>query len=93
MNSAINLAQSRKNPTLQPLHLLAAGITNEFCQSFFQVFEINISRLKELADQELTKLPSVEGSQLQTDYALQDFLQGCKKQAEALNDKYITFLC
>ena len=90
MNAAISLAQSRKNPSLQPLHLLAVGLSNEFCLSFFSVFEIDVPRLRLLVDQELAKLPSVEGSQLQSDYALQDFLQGCQKQAEALGDKYIT---
>ncbi len=90
INGAISLAQSRKNPTLQPLHLLAAGLTNEFCLSFLNVFEVNVPQLRELVDKELSKLPSVEGSQLQSDYALQDFLQGAKKQAEALDDKYIT---
>ncbi len=90
MNAGISLAQSRNNSTLEPLHLLAVGLDNEFIVSFLTVFDIDIPRLRKLIDQELTKLPSVEGGQLQGGYALQDFLQGCKKQADALDDKYIT---
>lgn len=90
MNAAILLAQSRKNPTLQPLHLLAAGLENEFCVAFFNVFGLEVAKLQQLVLQELSKLPSVEGSQLQSDYALQDFLQGCQREAEALGDTYIT---
>ena len=90
INAAAVLAQSHKNPTLQPLHLLSAALTNEFCLSFFSVLSVDITQLQSLADQELSKLPSVEGSTLAADLSLEEFLQACHRTALELEDKYIT---
>ncbi len=84
INTAIGIAQTRKNPTLLPLHLLAAGVSQEFCLSFFSVFGIDIQRLRLLIDQELAKLPRVEGSQLTGDRALDEFLQACDEGSSKL---------
>ncbi len=90
VNKAIMLAQERKNPTLQPLHLLAAGLENEFCLSFWRVLQADIGELKRLVEDELQKLPVVTGGQLSSDYSLEDFLKECQKEADQLGDSYIS---
>ena len=90
INKAILLAQEHKNPTLQPLHLLAAGLENEFCLSFFSVLNVNIQGFRSLVNEELAKLPHVEGGQLSSDYSLEDFLKACEKEAQGLGDTYVS---
>lgn len=87
---AITLAQTRKNPALLPLHLLAIGATNEFCVSFFAVLSIDIQKLRHLIESEVEKLPQVEGAQLGGDHTLDLFLQACEKEAQVLGDSYVT---
>ncbi len=89
-NAGIALAQEMKNPTLQPLHLLAASLNNEFCKSFYTVLDVNTSELTKLTLRELQKLPTVQGGQLSSDYTLENFFNECEKEAESLNDTYIT---
>ncbi len=90
INNAILLAQERKNPALVPLHLLAASVTQEFCLSFFTVLAVDVQKLKLLIEQELEKLPRIEGAQLTGDHSLDMFLQACEKEAQALGDAYVT---
>ena len=90
LNHSINLAVSHHNPTLQPLHTLAAGLENDFCQTFFSVLHTPVQELGTLVETELNRLPQVKGSQLATDYAMQDFLAACQKEATALKDDYIS---
>ncbi len=90
LNKSIALAQEYKNPTLQPLHLLAVGLDHEFYASFFKVLGLNAHELRQLADAELAKLPVAEGAQLAGDYALEEFFTACQKEAEALEDSYIS---
>jgi ATP-dependent Clp protease ATP-binding subunit ClpB len=90
INHAVNLAVAQQNPTLLPLHLLAAGMENEFCNSFFSVLQIPTVELGALVNQELTALPKVAGTQLGADYALQDFLNACEKEAKSLGDDYVS---
>jgi ATP-dependent Clp protease ATP-binding subunit ClpB len=87
---AILIAQAHKNPALLPLHLLAAGLSQEFCLSFFAFFQIPTEKLKALVEQELDKLPYVEGTQLAGDPSLEHFFSACEKEAQALGDAYIT---
>lgn len=90
INHAINLAHENKNPTLLPIHTLAAGLANDFCQSVFKVLNVNIVQLGTRVEEELAKLPKVEDGQLTTDYSLEQFLLGCEKEAEKLGDTYIS---
>lgn len=89
VQAAITKAQERGNPTLQPLHLLAAGLENEFCLSFFKLININIPQLEALVSNELNQLPKVQGTQLAGDYALEDFFKNCEKEAKNLGDEYV----
>lgn len=90
LNSSIMLAQEHKNPSLEPLHTLAAGINNEFCKSAFSVLQIPLAQLQELINQELQKLPTAQGAQLTSSYAFEQFLQELKKEADALKDNYVS---
>lgn len=90
IQKAASIAQHHKNPALTPLHLLAAGIDDEFCRSFFNALQIPLEPLKEQIEKEVEKLSHVEGGQLGIDYTLQEFLQECQKEAQKLGDTYIS---
>ena len=96
---AIELVQQRNNPSVMPLHFLAVALHNEFCRSFFQVLHTDLARLQFLIDQELNKLPQIQGSgtRLTLDYSSERFFQELKKEADLLKDQYISlehfFLC
>ncbi len=90
LNHSINLATQLSSPTLQPLHILAAGLENDFCQSFFNILHVPIEELGTLVQAELQKLPRVQGAQLASDAALQDFLNLCAREAQQLKDEYVS---
>ena len=90
LNTSIMLAQQRKNPTVQPLHTLAAGLENQFCLTFFRTLDINTQELGTLVETELAKLPVTSGGSLTLDYTLEEFLTKCKKEADTLGDSYIS---
>ncbi|MBA3953809.1 AAA family ATPase [Candidatus Dependentiae bacterium] len=90
INQAIGLAQRLKNASIVPLHLLAAGLENSFCLSFFKVLTIPTQELKKLVDTELSKLPTIEGGSLIADRSFEEFLSSCKKEADKLGDTYIS---
>lgn len=87
---AIQIAQGRHNPLLLPLHLLAASTQDEFCKTFYQALGINTATLADLINQELSKLPSTHGTQLNADYALDELFKTAQKEAESLKDTYIS---
>ncbi len=90
INQSINIAATQKNPALLPLHTLAAGVTNEFCQSAFNVLKIDTAQLADLIQQEIKALPQVDGGQLMMDRSMQDFLQDCQQQAQKLGDSFVS---
>lgn len=90
INQAAQLAIEKNNPTLQPLHTLAAGIHNEFCISFFNALHVPVNKLTETIEQGLKLLPIVQGAKLSMDYGMQQFLALCKKEANALGDNFIS---
>ncbi|MCL5437011.1 MAG: AAA family ATPase [Candidatus Dependentiae bacterium] len=91
LQAAVTLAKARGNPTLLPLHLLAAATDNEFCQSFFKVLGItNVQELSALIDAELNRLPRVHGGELGADRELESLFDRAQKEATALGDSYIS---
>jgi ATP-dependent Clp protease ATP-binding subunit ClpB len=90
LNHAATIASEHKNPTLQPLHLLLASLTDQFCQSFYQFFAINQRELMHLATTELAKLPTVSGGQLSLDKSLEEFLDSAWQEAQTLGDTYLS---
>ncbi len=90
INQAASLAVKLKNPALKPLHVFAVSLDNEFCNSFYKLFNFDIENLKNITDTELKKLPTVEGGKLVADYNFEEFLNSCKKESETLEDSYIS---
>ncbi|BDC35311.1 chaperone protein ClpB [Candidatus Dependentiae bacterium Noda2021] len=90
INKAIQLATEKKNPVLLPLHLLAAGVTDDFCTSLFLRLEVPIVQLQQEVERELKKLPVVQGGSLAADQAFEQFIKSCQEEAHALGDDYIS---
>lgn len=90
INQSAALANQYGHDTLKPLHTLGACLDNDFCVSFFNVFDMPISQLRSLVAQELEMLPQSYRNQLTVDKTLNSFLQDCKKEAEALGDQYVS---
>ncbi len=91
INSAAEIATKLHNTTLQPLHLLAATIKNEFCLTFFNMIDMPTHELELLIKRELATLPTSSSSaQLAIDRTTQEFLQACEKEAQSLDDEYIS---
>lgn len=90
INKAAGIAIANENPALVPLHLLAAGLDNEFCKSFFEMLDVPVSELSKLVNHELDKLPHVTGARLSVDYATEQFFKELKKEADKLGDGFIS---
>lgn len=90
IQDSVAIARTRHNPALLPLHTVAAGLNDSFCQGFFQALAIPIDQLAMLVDQELDALPTITDGQLGVDYSMQEFMNECQKQSSALNDEYIS---
>lgn len=90
INQATQIAMTRHNPVLLPLHILRAALDNSFSRSFLHDLGAPLEPLTQMVNQELDKLPSARGSQLGIDHALQDFFNACEREADALGDQYIS---
>jgi ATP-dependent Clp protease ATP-binding subunit ClpB len=90
INKGATLAIEQHNPSLLPLHTLAAALDTEFCRTCFQQLGISLNTLSELVFHELKKLPSVHEAQIAVDPTMQTFLQACKQEADQLGDQYIS---
>jgi len=89
INQAIDIATLRHNPILLPIHLLAAGLEQEFTRSFLQALSLDVEKLHSLVVADLDKLPQKKESQISGDHILQAFLAQCKNEADFLKDQYI----
>ncbi|MFA5998464.1 MAG: AAA family ATPase [Candidatus Babeliales bacterium] len=87
--AAIQLAIEHHNPTLLPLHTLAASLDNEFCMSFYKRLNLPMQELAKLIDTELTRLPQVQGAEIKLDLQTAQFIDVCQKEAESLGDSFI----
>lgn len=90
LNQSARIANHYNHESLEPIHTLGACLNNDFCLSFFNVFEIPIIQLQQLVEHELNSLPRAHGVQIAVDKSLQEFLQACKEEAEKLGDQYIS---
>ncbi len=90
LNQSARIANHYNHESLKPIHTLGACLNNDFCLSFFNVFEIPIIQLQQLVEHELNSLPRAHGVQIAVDKSLQEFLQACKEEAEKLGDQYIS---
>lgn len=90
LQKAVTLAIALKHSALTPLHALAAALQDDFCKSFFSSLNIPIDQLHKIVDDELDRLPQVQGAQVGLDYSMQSFLQECKNEAYKIGDQYIS---
>jgi ATP-dependent Clp protease ATP-binding subunit ClpB len=90
INQAISLAQQQKNPTLLPLHLIAAAEENNFIKSFFSVLGVDHQALKTITKKELDLINTVQGGQLALDPKTAQLFNNATKEAEALGDAYVS---
>ncbi|MBT4577754.1 AAA domain-containing protein, partial [bacterium] len=88
--NAATIAQRQKNPSVLPLHTLSASLSQEFCKSFFQVLDIPTNELFDLLKIEIDRLPKTGGARVLLDQRFEEFIALCKKEAEALDDAYIS---
>jgi ATP-dependent Clp protease ATP-binding subunit ClpB len=90
IQKAAAIAQQNHNPTLLPLHILAAALEQDFCKTFFTALNVPLAQLKTLINKEIARLPQVQGIQLSMDQSLQSFIDACSEQAKKLGDQYIS---
>ena len=90
LSRSAQLATKHHNPSLLPLHTLMVGLDDQFCASYFTALNVPVSELRSIAEQEINKLPTVTGAQLTLDYSMQQFIDKCQHEAQAMGDKYIS---
>jgi len=90
INAAVRLASHHNAPTLEPIHLLAAALNQDFCLSLMQHLQISVDDLEELVDDEIEQMPQSRGSQLALGNQTQEFLTACEKEAHDLGDTYVS---
>src|SRR5579862_3458604 len=90
LQEAFSLATEETHASLQPLHVLAVALQNDFCLSGFNAIKVDVSQLQELVQHELDALPKVQGGQVGADYSLQTFLNECQVEAKILSDEFVS---
>jgi len=90
---AQNLAQERGHPELDSLHLLAALVAQRdgIVKPILDKIGVNAGQLYGLLDSELSRLPKVTGGAAPApNQALQQVLQACTREAEAMKDDFVS---
>ena len=90
LNKSMQIALKEHNPTLQVIHTLAASLKNNFCISFYKRLNIPISNLQIIIEKELQNIAKSSTEQLQLDPALEKFITACSKEAQQLDDKFVS---
>ncbi len=92
LEKSARYALSLHHTTLHPLHTLAIGLEDPFCQSFFNVANVPYHELKILVERELNLLPKTQQkpSQISLSSEMENFLDLCQKEAQSLNDSYVS---
>lgn len=90
LKQSIDLAQKYKNPALQPIHLLMGSLLSDFCKSCYRAFNIDLSQLSIIVQQELQQLPQVQGGNLGVGHEFQSFMEQAQTFAQELGDLYIS---
>jgi len=80
---------------LEPLHLLLtltdpAGPEGGIVTPILEKVGVQVDRVRQLADTELSRRPRVTGGQSTISPELQEVLQAAQKQADRLKDKYVS---
>jgi len=90
INEAAQKAQTRNNPALTPLHIIAAIAENDFGRSFLQALHVDLKELHNITQQELDRLPQAEGGQLAADQKFEQLMQRANQAAQQWGDAYIS---
>src|SRR5690349_21328851 len=88
---AQSLAVTRDNPYMEPVHVLAAMLTQaDGPKALLARAGVNVQRLQAAVDTELGKLPQVQGGeQVQPSRELGGLLQAAEKEATKRGDQFI----
>ncbi len=89
---AQELAQQRDHSELLPLHLLAALLSEEggVVQPILEKIGANVTRIQEIVNKELDRLPKATGTQLGMSRGIQDVFNRAQKEADRLKDEYVS---
>ena len=89
---AQQLAADRNHPAISPLHLLAASLleSGSLVGAIIAKIGIPASRIVELVNSEIARLPTATGTQATVDPALGEVLQESQRQADSLKDQYVS---
>lgn len=90
LNAAIQIAMHRQNPTLLPLHTVAASLDNDFCVSFYNRLHLSLPALRQLVQEEIDKLPRSSSSQTKLDPSMESFINACHQESQKLGDQFIS---
>src|SRR5690349_10167625 len=89
---AQSLAVTRDNPYMEPVHVLAAMLTQaDGPKALLARAGVNVQRLQAAVDTELGKLPQVQGGeQVQPSRELGGLLQAAEKEATKRGDQFVS---
>lgn len=90
VQDAYQSALERGYATLQPLHILSQLSSHELFAVCMQSIPVHIQDVTQAINQELTKLPTAQGTQLTADPSLQQFFNECQNVATEFNDSFIS---
>lgn len=90
LQEAFSLATQEQHASLQPLHILAVTLQNDFCLSGFKALGTDVPGLENLVHELLNGLPKVQGGTVGPDSSLQAFLGECQAEAKNLGDDFIS---
>jgi len=96
IQGAQQLAQQRGNPEVTPLHLLAALVSAEasgnggLITPLLEKAGAHVAQIRSMVESELKRLPQRSGGSLSVHRTFADMLQAADKEAERMNDQYIS---
>jgi len=90
INRAAQIAQENKNPALEPLHIAAASYTEDFARSLYQALGANLNALILATQQEIEKLPRIQGGELAIAPTTQALLKSAQSTAARMKDQYVS---
>lgn len=92
VQAAQQLAESRGNPQLLPLHLLSALLDERdgIVQPLLKAIGVNVAQLRGIVEADLKKLPQQSGGQAGAGPALMQVLNTASQTAETMRDEYVS---
>jgi len=90
--TAQQLAMAKSHTVLSPLHLLSAvcGDDEGIAVMILKKIGANISRIKDMIDSELNRLPQGTGGQMASDPAFNQIILDAQNKADKMGDEYLS---